>query len=170
MVSGFQETLKVSVSCIVTHYYTKIWEFVAMYLLNPIFLSVAELRKIYACRGPHEIIIYPNSGNRKLASILKIDTSSIFSFAVFLGHGYLQRVGSEFCRHDNLGFHVYLFSADMPDHDLIIYGYNWNLQISGPGEGNSAEETELATLLEEAVWNVPIIEKKNYSKSKKYVR
>lgn len=32
----------------------------------------------------------------------------------------------------------------MPVHDSIVYGYNWNLQIAGPGKWNEAHQTELA--------------------------
>lgn len=103
-----------------------------------IFFSGSELRNIYNCKGSHGFVFYTDSEKRKLASIMWMDAISLHSFFSFVWHGYLQSVVAESLGHNNKRYHIHLFTGDTPVHDLIVYGYKWNVQIAGPGEKNRA--------------------------------
>lgn len=54
----------------------------------------------------------------------------------------------------------------MPVHDLILYDYIRNLQITGPGKRKRAHDTELAAPNDKTVQNMPIFMKQKESTCK----
>lgn len=90
---------------------------------------------------------------------MDIDAISLAPFLVFSGLGYLLHAGVEFLRDGNLRYYVYLFQDGTTVHESIIYGYNQNLQIERPGEGNRARTTKLAARNEVAVLIMHIVRK-----------
>lgn len=132
-------------------------------------LNGSEFGKIYACEWRYKFISFLYSEWRKLILILKIDATTI-PFSFFVDHGYLQNAGAEFLGHSNLRYFVYLFPNDISVYNSITYRYNWDLQVAGPRKENRACETTLAVPKEEAVLNVSIVQKQNYSKSKNYIK
>lgn len=117
-------------------------------------------------KGCREFFFNHKSETWKKVLVLITDAFSLSLFSIFVAHEYLQRVDAEFFGLTNLSCHVYPFPDEMPVHDSIIYAYSWNLQTSGPGKGNRANDTKLSASNEETVLKVSIEKTKHKSKTK----
>lgn len=92
----------------------RIQRFAKMYLLDNSVFNGLELLEMYNYEEWQMFILYPNSINRKLASIAKMNAVSIHPFSVFVWQSYSQHSDKERCRYGNQMFHVYFLSVDVP--------------------------------------------------------
>lgn len=64
--------------------------------------SSAEARSSWVDPGRHRSVIYLGKDKKKLAVVLKRPEVDILANSVFLGHGQLQHVDSNWNKEDNL--------------------------------------------------------------------
>lgn len=65
-----------------------------------------------------------------MAYFLTMKPEILRPHSVFVFHGFLPHVGSEYLGHDNLCFHVYLSPADLDLQYSISFAYQWCLNIA----------------------------------------
>lgn len=92
-----------------------------------------QFGKRYECQFLHQYVLYLNTGKHKQPDIPMIDATAPPPFSVYIENWYLQQVVTEYYLYGNLQFHLSLFLSYMAEHDSVIFGYSWSVEIARAG-------------------------------------